>query len=67
MQQRAIDCIDHRGEADIGSITLNVEELLDRIVFFLRASKLQGSIVGLGFSTFVMNLLGVDEEVCKVL
>lgn len=65
MQQQALDCIDHKGEADIEVIMLTVEEILDRIVLFLRANELVGNIVGLGFSTFVMNLLGVDREVLE--
>ncbi|RLN05681.1 hypothetical protein BBJ28_00012515 [Nothophytophthora sp. Chile5] len=63
LQQQHLDSIDVHGEADSAHIAATVERILDQALAFLRATQLTGRIVGVGFSTFAMNVLGVDSKV----
>lgn len=62
-QVQNADCIDANGEADIHQIAARVESVVDGALRFLRATQLTGKIVGVGFSTFAMNILGINEKV----
>lgn len=64
LQQVHSDCIDANGEADILQIAAKVEGVVDGALRFLRATLLTSKIVGVGFSTFAMNILGINEKVC---
>lgn len=63
LQQMHMDAVNAQGEADMAQIEHVIEALLDRVMVFLRAIGLTSQIVGVGFSTFVMNLLGIDDQV----
>lgn len=63
MQQQHADAIDEHGEADARAIRATVERLVDGALGFLRATGLGDRVVGVGFSTFAMNVLGVDDKV----
>lgn len=63
-QVQNMDCIDVNGEADIHQIATKVESVVDGALRFLRATQLTSKIVGVGFSTFAMNILGINEKVC---
>lgn len=63
LQQLHSDCIDANGEADIHQIAAKVETVLDGALRFLRVTQLSSKVVGVGFSTFAMNILGIDEKV----
>lgn len=63
LQQMHMDAVNAQGEADMAQIEHVVEALLDRVLIFLRAIGLTSQIAGVGFSTFVMNLLGIDDQV----
>lgn len=60
MQQQHADAIDEHGEADARLLRETAERLVDGALDFLRAVDLADRVVGLGFSTFAMNVLGVD-------
>ncbi|TYZ54286.1 hypothetical protein PybrP1_009359, partial [[Pythium] brassicae (nom. inval.)] len=60
LQQLPLAAIDERGEADIAQLAASVESLVDDVLAFLRAAGLTSRLVGVGFSTFAMNLLGVN-------
>lgn len=63
LKQIYMDCMDHEGTANILHIRAAVEKVLDQTISFLRSKHLTGNILGVGISTFGMNLLGVDEMV----
>jgi len=63
MQQQHADAIDEHGEADVRRIAATVERLVDGALAFLRATGLSDRVVGVGFSTFAMNVLGIDDKV----
>ncbi|RLN96086.1 hypothetical protein BBJ28_00005067 [Nothophytophthora sp. Chile5] len=63
LQQQHLDSIDVHGEADSAHIAATVERILDQALAFLRATQLTDRIVGVGFSTLAMNVLGVDSKV----
>ncbi|DAZ92855.1 TPA: hypothetical protein N0F65_012471 [Lagenidium giganteum] len=60
MKQTPLDCIDQHGCAQIAPVAQAVEEAMDHAVEFLRVTGLAANVAGVGFSTFVMNFLGVD-------
>jgi hypothetical protein len=62
LQQQHVSSIDAHGEADGAKIFDTVEQILDQTVGFLRATGLSQELVGVGFSTFAMNVLGVDAK-----
>ncbi|KAE9040331.1 hypothetical protein PR003_g5012 [Phytophthora rubi] len=62
LQQQHVSSIDVHGEADGVVIAASVEQILDRTMRFLRATDLAQTLVGVGFSTFAMNVLGVDAR-----
>ena len=62
LQQQHESSITVYGEANCNTIAAIVEQLLDRTMAFLRATDLTHELVGVGFSTFVMNVLGIDED-----
>lgn len=62
LHQQHLDSIDAHGEADINKIAATVELVLDGALQFLRIVGLTDKLVGVGFSTFAMNVLGVDTE-----
>uniref|UniRef100_K3W9T1 Carbohydrate kinase FGGY N-terminal domain-containing protein n=1 Tax=Globisporangium ultimum (strain ATCC 200006 / CBS 805.95 / DAOM BR144) TaxID=431595 RepID=K3W9T1_GLOUD len=62
LQQLHSDCIDANGEADILQVAAKVETVVDGALQFLRATQLTNKIVGVGFSTFAMNILGIDDK-----
>ncbi|KAK1936565.1 Gluconokinase [Phytophthora citrophthora] len=62
LQQQHVSSIDVHGEADGAKIEASVEKILDQTMDFLRATDLTEKIVGIGFSTFAMNVLGVDAK-----
>ncbi|CAI5712377.1 unnamed protein product [Peronospora destructor] len=62
LQQQHESSINVYGEANCATISSIVEQLLDRTMAFLRATDLTQELVGVGFSTFVMNVLGIDLE-----
>ncbi|KAF1329894.1 Carbohydrate kinase fggy, partial [Globisporangium splendens] len=62
LQQLHSDCIDANGETDILQVAAKVETVVDGALQFLRTTQLTHKIVGVGFSTFVMNILGIDEK-----
>lgn len=66
LQQLPLAAIDARGEADIAQLAASVESVLDDALAFLRAAQLTSRLVGVGFSTFAMNLLGVNAAVRSV-
>ncbi|KAL3657283.1 hypothetical protein V7S43_017791 [Phytophthora oleae] len=62
LQQQHVSSIDVHGEADGAKIEASVEKILDQTMDFLRATDLTEKLVGVGFSTFAMNVLGVDAK-----
>ncbi|KAG3009804.1 hypothetical protein JG687_00001472 [Phytophthora cactorum] len=62
LQQQHVSSIDVHGEADGTKIAASVEKILDQTMDFLRATDLTQGLVGVGFSTFAMNVLGVDTK-----
>ncbi|CEG50126.1 carbohydrate kinase fggy [Plasmopara halstedii] len=62
LHQQHVNSIDFNGEADIKKIAAFTEQILDRVMNFLRVMDLTHTIVGVGFSTFAMNMLGVDVQ-----
>lgn len=62
LQQQHVSSIYAHGEADAAVIAATVEQILDRTMRFLRATDLAQKLVGVGFSTFAMNVLGVDAK-----
>ncbi|KAG1692867.1 hypothetical protein DVH05_024157 [Phytophthora capsici] len=62
LQQQHVSSIDAHGEADGFKIEASVEKILDQTMDFLRATDLTERLVGVGFSTFAMNVLGVDTK-----
>ncbi|KAH7481729.1 hypothetical protein KRP22_015037 [Phytophthora ramorum] len=62
LQQQHVTSIDVHGEADCAQISAAVERVLDHTMDFLRATDLTQKLVGVGFSTFAMNVLGVDAK-----
>ncbi|KAG6976429.1 hypothetical protein JG688_00001366 [Phytophthora aleatoria] len=62
LQQQHVSSIDVHGEADGTKIAASVEKILDQTMDFLRATDLTQELVGVGFSTFAMNVLGVDTK-----
>ncbi|KAF1774060.1 Carbohydrate kinase, FGGY, C-terminal [Phytophthora cactorum] len=62
LQQQHVSSIDIHGEADGTKIAASVEKILDQTMDFLRATDLTQELVGVGFSTFAMNVLGVDTK-----
>ncbi|GMF29716.1 unnamed protein product [Phytophthora lilii] len=62
LQQQHVSSIDAHGEADCAQICASVEQILDRTMDFLRAAGLTQKLLGVGFSTFAMNVLGVDAR-----
>lgn len=63
MQQLVLeDIMDSNGEADIYRIENAVEAVIDRVLKYIRAAGLEEQVMGIGFSTFVMNFLGVDAQ-----
>lgn len=63
LQQLPLAAIDQHGEADIAQLAASVESLVDDVLAFLRSVGLASQLVGVGFSTFAMNLLGVNAVV----
>lgn len=63
MQQQHADAIDEHGEADACRLEATAEKLLDGALEFLRVTELADRVVGVGFSTFAMNVLGIDDKV----
>ncbi|OWZ03481.1 Glycerol kinase [Phytophthora megakarya] len=62
LQQQHVSSIDVHGEADGDQIAATVEQILDHTMAFLRFTNLTQTLVGVGFSTFAMNVLGVDAK-----
>lgn len=63
LQQLASDdLMDAQGDCAMLAIATAVETVLSRALAFVRASDIGARLVGVGFSTFVMNLLGVDAQ-----
>ncbi|KAG7398281.1 hypothetical protein PHYBOEH_011365 [Phytophthora boehmeriae] len=62
LQQQHQDSIDVNGEADAVQIAATVEKVMDGALYFLRVAGLTNKLVGVGFSTFAMNVLGVDTQ-----
>ncbi|KAI9907380.1 hypothetical protein PsorP6_004707 [Peronosclerospora sorghi] len=62
LHQQQVSSIDVHGEADCAMISAIVETILDRTIDFLRATNLTKKLLGVGFSTFAMNILGVDTN-----
>ncbi|TMW60366.1 hypothetical protein Poli38472_000408 [Pythium oligandrum] len=63
LQQLKMDgIINSHGEADIHRIEKSVETVLDRVMEFVRAIGFSKHVRGVGFSTFAMNILGVDHK-----
>ncbi|KAG7386301.1 hypothetical protein PHYPSEUDO_000429 [Phytophthora pseudosyringae] len=62
LQQQHVSSIDVHGEADGAEIAASVEQILDQTMDFLRVTDLAQRLVGVGFSTFAMNVLGVDAK-----
>ncbi|KAJ0401017.1 hypothetical protein P43SY_009897 [Pythium insidiosum] len=54
--------INAAGEAALDQIERAVESVIDRTLEFVRAAGLAGQLRGVGFSTFAMNLVGVDAK-----
>ncbi|CAH0481311.1 unnamed protein product [Peronospora belbahrii] len=53
--------IDVNGEANCAMIASTVEQVMDQTIEFLRVTNLIQKLVGIGFSTFAMNMLGIDS------
>ncbi|CAH0486528.1 unnamed protein product [Peronospora farinosa] len=62
LQQQHENSINIYGEANCATISSIVEQLLDRTMEFLRITDLMKELVGVGFSTFGMNVLGMNLE-----
>ncbi|KAG3116210.1 hypothetical protein PI124_g5387 [Phytophthora idaei] len=62
LQQQHVSSIGVHGEADGTKIAASVEKILDQTMDFLRATDLTQELIGVGFSTFAMNVLGVDTK-----
>ncbi|ETL82158.1 hypothetical protein L917_17598 [Phytophthora nicotianae] len=62
LQQQHVSSIDVYGEADGAKIAASVEVILDQTMEFLRVTDLTQKIVGVGFSTFAMNVLGINAN-----
>ncbi|KAF4032747.1 FGGY family of carbohydrate kinases C-terminal domain [Phytophthora infestans] len=62
LQQQHVSSINVHGEADGAKIAASVEKTLDQTIDFLRATNLAQELVGVGFSTFAMNVLGIDTK-----
>ncbi|TDH65777.1 hypothetical protein CCR75_008355 [Bremia lactucae] len=62
LQQQHLSSIDDNGEADIVKIEALVEKLMDQMMDFLRATGLSQKVMGVGFSTFAMNVIGLDAK-----
>ncbi|GLE01688.1 hypothetical protein PINS_up010522 [Pythium insidiosum] len=54
--------INSAGEAELAQIENAVETAIDRTLAFVRAAGLSRQLRGVGFSTFAMNLVGVDAK-----
>ncbi|KAF4323020.1 hypothetical protein BBO99_00003384 [Phytophthora kernoviae] len=62
LKQQHQDSIDVHGEAEAAQIATTVEKVLDGALHFLRVAGLTHKLVGVGFSCFAMNVLGVDTR-----
>ena len=62
LQQQHELSIDVHGEANCTKIEAIVEHVVDQTMAFLREVDLAQELVGVGFSTFSMNLLGIDSS-----
>jgi hypothetical protein len=63
ISQKQLQSIDFNGNADLEVIVKTVEEMMDQTLYKLGLMDLTSSIIGVGFTSFVMNILGVDENV----